>query len=126
MGFKGQWCRRRIAYFFHEDGNRLIAGNFDRNGLNCNNWNGKANDNVGFFLLMVCKDLRRRSSRGVFCFVRGSIMVRCYALDPFPQHTPSCGEFLRELNIFVDVQSFYLPQDGDKILERIKRATQFL
>jgi len=35
------------------NGNRLIAGNFDENGLNCNNWNENGNDNVGFFLLMV-------------------------------------------------------------------------
>lgn len=38
---------------FHTDGNRLIVGNFNENGLNCNNWNEDANDNIGFFLLMV-------------------------------------------------------------------------
>jgi len=35
------------------DGNRLIAGNFNDNGLNCNNWNENGNDNIGFFLLMM-------------------------------------------------------------------------
>lgn len=47
-----------VCRIFHEDGNRLIAGNFNENGLNCNNWDENANDNVGFFLLMVCKRSR--------------------------------------------------------------------
>ena len=29
------------------NGNLSIAGNWDDNGLNVNNWNGNANDNVG-------------------------------------------------------------------------------
>ena len=43
-----------LCFPFHADGNRLIAGNFDEDGLNCNNWDENANDNIGFFLLMVC------------------------------------------------------------------------
>jgi len=42
------------------DGNRLIAGNFNQNGLNCNNWNDSiGNDNVGFFLLMVREEKKK-------------------------------------------------------------------
>lgn len=38
---------------FHEDGYRLIAGSFDRDGLGCRSWGGRASDGVGFFLLGV-------------------------------------------------------------------------
>ena len=42
------------------DGDRLIAGNFNENGLNCNNWwNENANDDIGFFLLMLYQEKRR-------------------------------------------------------------------
>lgn len=34
------------------DGNRLIL-NWNRSALNCNDWNGNPNDNVGGVLLMV-------------------------------------------------------------------------
>ena len=37
------------------DGNRLNLGDFDGNGLNCDNWNfdEKRNDNLGVFVLMM-------------------------------------------------------------------------
>jgi len=41
------------------DGNRLNLGDFDADGLNCNNWNwndDKRNPNIGCFPLMVCKE----------------------------------------------------------------------
>lgn len=42
----------------NSDGNRLNLGNFDENGLNCDNWNWNGdnrNSNLGCFPLMVSK-----------------------------------------------------------------------
>ena len=43
--------------FCDASGNRLNLGDFDGNGLNCNNWNDddNANDNLGVFALMMGK-----------------------------------------------------------------------
>jgi hypothetical protein len=44
------------------DGNRLNLGNFDENGLNCNNWwNDNRNDNLGVFGLMM-KRIKRTAA----------------------------------------------------------------
>lgn len=54
---------------FHADGDRLIAGNFNEDGLNCNNWNKDANDNIGFFLLMLYQE-KDDPYKGRLCFLR--------------------------------------------------------
>jgi hypothetical protein len=43
----------------HVDGNRLNLGDFDSNGLNCDNWNqdDDRNSNLGCFPLMVCRKI---------------------------------------------------------------------
>lgn len=38
---------------FHEGGGRLVAGDFRDDGLDCDDWDGEAGDDVGFFLLGV-------------------------------------------------------------------------
>ncbi len=61
------WC---LAYFRDADGNRLYLGNFDADGLNCNNWNGEdANGNIGVFALMVKKDKKQNILAKSGCFV---------------------------------------------------------
>ena len=51
-----------IKLTLNADGNRLNLGNFDENGLNCDNynWDDNRNDNLGVFPLMVCKTKRAR------------------------------------------------------------------
>ena len=51
----GWWQGRCRAHTRSGDRDRLDLGNFDENGLNCNdNWDENAYDNLGVFPLMVC------------------------------------------------------------------------
>jgi hypothetical protein len=46
-----------IIFTLNADGNRLDLGDFDEQGLNCDNydWDDNRNDNLGCFALMMCK-----------------------------------------------------------------------
>lgn len=53
-----------IKLTLNADGNRLNLGDFDENGLNCDNynWDDNRNDNLGVFPLMVCKQKGRENA----------------------------------------------------------------
>lgn len=100
-----------FGIFCNADGNRLNLGNFDENGLNCDNWNwdDNHNDNLGVFALMMEGKLKR-SITGVFIFS---------TFYPFAQHTPGCNKLARKLAIFIRIQCFCLPKQCNKKFQLI-------
>lgn len=86
-----------FGIFCNAEGNRLNLGNFDENGLNCDNWNWDedANDTLAAFALMVQEILKDVPLYGASLFNSVLLLgVIGNALQPFAEHTSCRSEFL--------------------------------
>ena len=92
--------------------NRLELGNFDEDGLNCNdNWDDDANDNLGVFPLMVCR--REAVESSLFAFL-GSVF------HPATKTLAYFSEMFCKQTKNPVIDGLYLPKHGHKVFQNIK------